>query len=101
MTTNGGIAQPAEQGLLYFVILGMVDRSDVLMHITLLDFIREILETVATVRLGRGEEEFLKLLMEDAVEMDEGVGELLTQLRGHVKEGEELAGLLERLNLRT
>lgn len=77
----------------------MVDKSDMLMHITLLDFLREWLDTLAGLRLEAAQVDWVKKLMRMAAVEDPTVGEMVAGLRVSPATTEELGTLLEKLEL--
>lgn len=94
-----GLTSPAQQSILYFAIFNMVDKSDVLMHITLLDFLRELLDTLAAGGLTEDKLTYLKVLMVRAARVDDGVAEMVNGLRNSPATSDELAELLSRLSI--
>ncbi|KFZ04201.1 hypothetical protein V502_10329, partial [Pseudogymnoascus sp. VKM F-4520 (FW-2644)] len=88
------------KGLLHFAAVEMVDREDVLMHVTLLEFFGELVREVSGVVLGREEEAWLRGLVEEAGVSDQMVGGVLEAIVGEEGVTGELAELLRRLGIR-
>ncbi|OBT85077.1 hypothetical protein VE02_07326 [Pseudogymnoascus sp. 03VT05] len=88
------------KGLLHFAAVEMVDREDVLMHVTQLDFFGELVREVSGVVLGREDEAWLRGLVEEAGVSDQLVGGVLEAIVGEEGVTGELVELLRRLGIR-
>lgn len=88
------------KGLLHFAAVEMVDREDVLMHVTLLEFFGELVREVSGVVLGKEEEAWLRGLVEEAGVKDQLVGGVLDAIVGEEGVTAELVELLRRLGIR-
>lgn len=86
-----------KQGLLFFAALSMVDKQDLLMHITLIDFFREFLDTMSMTDMSGSTVQTLVVLMREATK-DAATLESLTALAESESSSEELVELLSRLN---
>ncbi|KFY96132.1 hypothetical protein V498_02882 [Pseudogymnoascus sp. VKM F-4517 (FW-2822)] len=88
------------KGLVHFAAVEMVDREDVLMHVTLLEFFGELVREVSGVVLGKEEEASLRGLVEEAGVSDQLVGGVLEAMVGEDGVTGELVELLRRLGIR-
>jgi hypothetical protein len=88
----------AEKGLLWFACCSMVDKSDLLMHITLLDFFAELLATLCEVHITPSQMQYLSALMQEVCRNDEKMYKSLEALAIHEETSPELVSLLLRLN---
>jgi hypothetical protein len=59
-----------QHGLLYFAAVKMVDKEDMLMHITLIDFFAELLEELSTTELTSTAMTYLASLFKRAIDED-------------------------------
>jgi hypothetical protein len=89
--------QNGMQGLLFFAALMMVDKHDLLLHITLIDFFREFLDTISMTDMSGSTLERLVVLMKEATK-DEATLESLKALAESESSSPELVELLSRLD---
>jgi len=93
------------QGLLHYAAIGMVDRHDLLMHVTLLDFFRELIDLLSMTELSPSTLLVLKKLVaegmaRDKINQQDGVlFEALTALRESPRTPYEVAELIRTLLL--
>ena len=73
------VADEAGNGLLQWAAVGMVDRSDILMHLNLIDFFETFVSLMRVSGRSEGQDEAVMALVRTAVQGDE---ELETALRG-------------------
>jgi hypothetical protein len=85
-------------GLLWFASTAMVDKKDVLMHITLLDFFAELLMVLSEAERSAAEIEYLAALMREVVRDDLTMYKSLEALAANEASSPELVQLLARLN---
>lgn len=76
----------------------MVDKKDVLMHITLLDFFAELLMVLSEAERSAAEIEYLAALMREVVRDDLTMYKSLEALAANEASSPELVQLLARLN---
>jgi hypothetical protein len=90
----------SERGLLYFATVQMVDKSDMLMHITLIDFVAEFLDMVAQsqMQISGTVMQYLVSLMKTATETDQALYKSLEALAMAENSSPELVELLHKLN---
>lgn len=98
----GGDAEGEGMGLLWFAAVQMVDRADVLMHITLLDFVAELLTAVSEsgeAAVGAAQVAYLKKLVGAMGEGDEAVRGSLEALARNEESSPELVRLLREVGV--
>lgn len=98
---NSAALQNAENGLLWWASTAMVDKSDMLMHITLLDFIVELLKTIAEQQgnLTPAQLKSLGELIKEVIKDDEMIADNLRDIATGENTDPELLGLMSSLNL--
>ncbi|QSZ31279.1 hypothetical protein DSL72_000842 [Monilinia vaccinii-corymbosi] len=64
------ISQGGKHGLLYFAAMEMVDKEDLLMHMTLTIFFLEFLDAISTTELTGPTKEYVAAMMKKAMESD-------------------------------
>lgn len=84
-------------GLLSFAALRMVDKTDILMHITLLDFFAELMTVLSESPLSSSQLEYLSALMKHVVRDDTTMLKSLDALAESEESSPELVQLLRRL----
>ncbi|KAL3420065.1 hypothetical protein PVAG01_08564 [Phlyctema vagabunda] len=87
-----------QRSLLYFAAENMVDKEDLLMHITLIDFFAEFLEKMSDTNLSPTTMEYLAALMREVTIDDTRIYESLEALALNPETSPELMDLLVRLN---
>lgn len=88
-----------EPGLLYFATIDMVDKEeDMLMHITLIDFVAELLEMMSYTELTKPTVVYLAHLMKMATSDDPRLYKSLEAIAMNEETEPELRGLLIKLN---
>jgi hypothetical protein len=87
-----------KESLLYFACVLMVDKTDVLMHITLVDFFREFLDTLSLTDISGSTMEYLDEFVTEAAREDEALSLALNELANSPSTSPELLELLHRLN---
>ncbi|KAI9746750.1 MAG: hypothetical protein M1818_000465 [Claussenomyces sp. TS43310] len=85
-------------GLLHFAALQMVDKRDVLMHITLLDFFREFLDLMSMTDVSESTLATLIGLVGAAVQEDEALEQTLRGIAESPNTAPEMVALLQRLD---
>ncbi|CZR65642.1 uncharacterized protein PAC_15542 [Phialocephala subalpina] len=89
----------AEQGLLYFAAVEMVNKEeDLLMHITLIDFFAEFLNFMSRTELTKPTMDYLAALMKKVVGSDPTIYKSLESLATSDETSPELQDLLVKLN---
>jgi hypothetical protein len=94
-----GLRDSREQCLLYWASIRMVDKSDVLMHITLIDSFAELIRDLEGRELGTRDMTYLKSLVEEVTKDDQSMARSLQSLASAENSSEELIRLLNLLNL--
>lgn len=91
----------AENGLLWWASTAMVDKADVLMHITLLDFVVEFLKVVSEQQANISPAQLKSLgeLVSEVVKDDEMIAENLQAIATNEDTSPELLGLLSSLKI--
>ena len=87
-----------EQGLLYFAAVQMVDKSDMLMHITLIDFVAELLDVLSQTQISGSMMQYLARLMQAVTDGDQAMYKSLESLATSETSSPELVELLLKLN---
>jgi hypothetical protein len=87
-----------ELGLLHFAALKMVNKQDMLMHITLIDFFAELLDRLSMTHISGPTMEYLKMLMKTATADDQILYKSLESLATSPNSSPELIELLITLN---
>ncbi|KAE8443553.1 hypothetical protein EG329_001715 [Mollisiaceae sp. DMI_Dod_QoI] len=88
-----------EHGLLYFAAAEMVNKEeDILMHITLIDFLAEFLEMMSMTELTKSTMDYLAVLMKQVTESDPTAYKSLESLAVSPDTSPELIDLLVKLN---
>jgi hypothetical protein len=87
-----------EQGLLYFATVNMVDKQDMLMHITLVDFFAEFLDMLSMTHISGPTMEYLERLMKTVTADDQITYKSLESLAMSPNSSPELVELLIKLN---
>jgi DNA mismatch repair protein HSM3, N terminal domain len=87
-----------ELGLLHFAAVKMVNKQDMLMHITLIDFFAEFLDMLSMTHISRPTMEYLKILMNTATAGDRILYRSLESLATLPNSSPELIELLVTLN---
>lgn len=86
--------QGSELGILYWASSGMIDRSDVLMHVTSLDYFADLLKRLGgfgdfeRVHMKQDQMSFLVEMTNDLVKQDPAVGQLIVELNELAEDGE-------------
>lgn len=84
----------SEHGILYWASTGMIDRSDILMHVTSLDYFADLLKRLGgfgdfdRVELKQAQMDFLFEMTKDLVKQDPAVGHLIVELDALAEDGE-------------
>lgn len=87
-----------EEGLLPFAALHMVDKEDVLMHYTLIDFVAELLRNMSMTDLSKSKLDYLANLTKQVAGNDQTMYQTLERLAVSPETPPELAELLTKLN---
>lgn len=88
-----------ERGLLYFAAVDMVNKEeDMLMHVTLIDFFSEFLDTMSTTELTKPAMDYLGALMKRATGSDVALYKSLESLALSPESSPELVDLLVKLS---
>lgn len=88
-----------EQGLLWFAATDMVNKAeDMLMHITVIDFFAEFLETMSMTEISQSTMDYLGRLLRKVTATDQTMYKSLEAIAVNPESPPELADLLIRLN---
>lgn len=87
-----------QEGLLQFASLHMVDKEDLLMHYTLIDFVAEILRSMSLTDLLKSTVDYLAMLMKEVAGDDPTMYQTLEGLALSPETPPELVELLVKLN---
>lgn len=87
-----------EEGILPFAALHMVDKDDLLMHYTLIDFVAELLRSMSTTDLSKATVDYLATLMKEVAGNDQTMYQTLEGLAVSPDTPPELVELLVKLN---
>lgn len=87
-----------EEGLLPFAALHMVDKKDMLMHYTLIDFIAELLRSMSMTDLSKSKLDYLANMTKEVAGGDQTMYQTLERLAVSPETPPELAELLAKLN---
>lgn len=87
-----------EQGILWFASIQMVNKEDMLMHITLIDFFAEFLEVLSATEITPTIMDYLAKLLRNATEIDQRLYKSLESIAVNPETAPELVDLLVRLN---
>jgi hypothetical protein len=88
----------SDLGILYFAAVQMVDKTDMLMHITLIDFVSELLDCLSMTEVSRTTIQYLASLMKRVTEGDMAMYKSLEGLATSPNSSPELVELLVKLN---
>jgi hypothetical protein len=87
-----------EEGLLPFAALHMVDKKDMLMHYTLIDFVAELLRSMSMTDLSKSKLDYLANMTKEIAGNDRTMYQTLERLAVSPETPPELAELLAKLN---
>jgi len=87
-----------EHGLLYFATVHMVNKEDMLMHVTLINFFAEFLDVLSTTELTKPKMDYLAGLMKKVTASDATMYKSLDSLALSPGTSPELLELLIRMN---
>jgi len=88
-----------ETGLLWFAATHMVNKEeDMLMHITVIDFFAEFLETISVTEINPSTMAYLKKLLKKVTESDQTIYKSLESIALNPESAPELVDLLVKLN---
>jgi hypothetical protein len=90
--------QEGESGLLWFAATDMVDKEDVLMHITVIDFFVELLEMISLTEITPKTMEYLAKLCKEVTTTDTTMYKSLESIALNPESSPELVDLLVKLN---
>lgn len=90
--------EKGELGLLYFATVQMVNKEDMLMHITLIDFFAEFLDMLSMTQISGSTMEYLAQLMKTVTTDDKAMYKSLETLAMSPNSSPELVELLVKLN---
>lgn len=88
-----------ERGLLYFACVSMVDKHDMLMHVTLADFLVDLVKSLSLLEIPRVKMVYLAKIIRDALNGDKVLANALETMATADDAEPELLELLD--NLRT
>ncbi|KAH7171473.1 hypothetical protein EDB81DRAFT_837927 [Dactylonectria macrodidyma] len=93
------IAEQVGQGLLQWAALNMVDKSDILMHLSLIDFFEAFVSVMRVAGLSADKEKAVRDLVRTAAQHDEQLEEALKSLPGRMveEESEPLARYISQI----
>ncbi|KAH7163553.1 hypothetical protein B0J13DRAFT_431872 [Dactylonectria estremocensis] len=93
------VAEQAGHGLLQWAALNMVDKSDILMHLSLIDFFETFVSVMRVAGQSADKDKAVRDLVKTATEHDEQLSEALRSLPGRMveEESEPLARYISQI----